>query len=115
MTGERGDKRNTKYLAAGLAGDITGTRIGQHLGAASAGTTRAKGMKAYRASIDNALNIDYKGPLRGPSYVKHGAPTIHGGIAGGLAGGAAATGIYYAYRQSDQSQKNRAASMKAKR
>jgi len=39
LTGEKGDKRNTKYALAGGAGYVVGVQTGMHLGARAAGTT----------------------------------------------------------------------------
>lgn len=114
--GEKGDKRNTKYALALGAGDIVGTRLGQHAGAMSAGTTRAKGVKSLTNLFNEYELENGKGNhQRVKAWNKHGAPTIHGGLAGSVAGIATAGGVYYAYRHSPTGIKNRNASIKAKK
>jgi hypothetical protein len=86
LHGERGDKRNTKYVAAGIVGGIAGAHAGAHAGAAAGRTTLYRIKRAAHAMTGEVHAV------KGAEHALEGAYT--GRRAGLLAG----AGGYAAYR-----------------
>lgn len=111
--GQPGDKRNTKYALATVAGGSVGMRIGRAAGAKAGGTTvREAKAKSSKGIVYQVLG-DQKQKQMGQKLLnsKGVKLTTRGGMAGRLAGLAIGSGTYYAYRQSDAGKRNRAESV----
>ena len=110
-TGKKGDKRNTKYFGAGLTGDVVGSAIGRGISGRGTGwKDKSQKIKAHNKKVGTPKNTLIEGSKGHKALLKDAKVVSRvgrAGIAGGLAGGVAANAAYYAYRQSDQSKKNR--------
>lgn len=96
--GAPGDKRNTKYAAAGYGGALVGTQAGGRLGARAGGTTLRAVTTANRGHLSGARVSDAE-HLRRVGSIPGVRPTVAGLTAGAVLGGAAAAGAVHRHRR----------------
>jgi hypothetical protein len=112
--GKEGDKRNTKYYLAGVAGSNAGRPVGAR---AAVGSASLKSVKQGRntAIAQELFNARPEGHVRDPFKAAAAAPKVMrmraGGSAGALLGAAAGMGAYGAYRHSQTGQRRIGASV----
>jgi hypothetical protein len=113
ITGEKGDKRNTKYAIAGGIGYLAGINTGDRIGARMAGTTlkenrrqagvaMTKFTEAKKANMTPQMASAYHPSLKDITVVnnkvKGTKQILRGATAGAVVGTAAGLGAYAMYR-----------------
>jgi hypothetical protein len=102
LTGEKGDKRNSKYAAGSYLGAVGGTAAGGAIGARSAGTTMKQAKAGIKANQNSVIARTYRGQFPITADVKpvQGVKAIiRGKGAGAVAGTAIGLGAVGAARK----------------